>query len=271
MADVPASPIDASPRIPRSPVIFAHGMMGFDRLRILGLPIASYFHRVPTVFRRLGVSVLQTRVHPIASIAERAETLRDQIANAFDAEPVHIIAHSMGGLDARHMITHLDMAGRVHSLTTLGTPHRGTALADIGIPFGRRRGIIQWLERRDIAHGAFEDLTPAACESFNRRTPDDPRVRYFSIGGDKPRRRMDLCLRPLHRMIEERAGQNDGLVPLSSMNWGESFDVWPCDHLDMIGWRSPIELLLRRAPNVIPQYVAMLDRLAGCETVQGRG
>ena len=36
----------------------------------------------------------------------------------------------MGGLDSRYMISKLDMADRVLSLTTLGTPHRGTAFAD---------------------------------------------------------------------------------------------------------------------------------------------
>ena len=39
---------------------------------------------------------------------------------------VNIIAHSLGGLDARQMLTHLGMGSRVASLTTVGTPHRGT-------------------------------------------------------------------------------------------------------------------------------------------------
>jgi len=40
-----------------------------------------------------------------------------------DGRKVHLFAHSMGGLDARHMITHLGMANRVRTLTTIGTPH----------------------------------------------------------------------------------------------------------------------------------------------------
>ena len=44
----------------------------------------------------------------------------------------------MGGLDARYMIASLGMEARVLSLTTVGTPHRGTAFADWGMPaFGR--------------------------------------------------------------------------------------------------------------------------------------
>ena len=39
----------------------------------------------------------------------------------------------MGGLDARYLISRLGMADRVLSLTTLGTPHRGTSFADWGV------------------------------------------------------------------------------------------------------------------------------------------
>ena len=42
---------------------------------------------------------------------------------------MHLIAHSMGGLDARHMIVREGMAERVASLTTVGTPHNGTPVA----------------------------------------------------------------------------------------------------------------------------------------------
>jgi len=41
----------------------------------------------------------------------------------------------MGGLDSRHAISlRLGLAERVLTLTTLGTPHRGTAFADWGVP-----------------------------------------------------------------------------------------------------------------------------------------
>ena len=37
-------------------------------------------------------------------------------------EKVNIIAHSKGGLDSRYMITHLGLADKVASLTTVATP-----------------------------------------------------------------------------------------------------------------------------------------------------
>ena len=70
---------------------------------------------------------------PTGGVADRAQQLKDFIDRVSPAEPVHLFAHSMGGLDARYMISCLGMAQRVLTLTTLGTPHRGTAFADWGI------------------------------------------------------------------------------------------------------------------------------------------
>ena len=47
--------------------------------------------------------------------------------------PFHLIAHSMGGLDSRFLITHLQPDGdnRILSLTTIGSPHHGSPIADL--------------------------------------------------------------------------------------------------------------------------------------------
>ena len=38
-------------------------------------------------------------------------------------------------------------------------------------------------------------------------------------------------------MITSRAeGPNDGVVSVASATWGESLDVWPGDHLNLINW-----------------------------------
>jgi triacylglycerol lipase len=46
---------------------------------------------------------------------------------------IDIIAHSAGGLVARHFIRFLGGAGKVHDLVTLGTPHHGT-IASVFFP-----------------------------------------------------------------------------------------------------------------------------------------
>jgi len=48
-----------------------------------------------------------------------------------ETEEVDIIAHSMGGLDARWYIEKMDGADNVNKLITLGTPHKGTEMANL--------------------------------------------------------------------------------------------------------------------------------------------
>ena len=57
------------------------------------------------------------------------QMLKEQIRR-WTSEPVNLIAHSMGGLDARYLISRLGMADQVRSLTTISTPHRGSFMAD---------------------------------------------------------------------------------------------------------------------------------------------
>src|SRR6185295_19714138 len=71
---------------------------------------------------------------PFQSIEHRAGQLKAQIQGAFpDAKKVNLIAHSMGGLDARYLTSCLGFSDRVASLTTIGTTHRGTRLADLAL------------------------------------------------------------------------------------------------------------------------------------------
>src|SRR4029077_5920819 len=85
---------------------------------------------IPSAMEEAGNRVLVTRVPPIAGTGKRARRLADQIERAFPDEPIHLIGHSMGGLDARRMLANAEWQRRVLSLTTIGTPHLGTALAD---------------------------------------------------------------------------------------------------------------------------------------------
>ena len=74
--------------------------------------------------------MLVTRVHPIAGVDRRARRLGEQIVKAFGDEPVHLIGHSMGGLDARRLLAEDGWKERILSVTTIGTPHLGSSLAD---------------------------------------------------------------------------------------------------------------------------------------------
>src|SRR5207249_8887306 len=79
---------------------------------------------------------------------------------------VNIVAHSMGGLDARYAISQLGLGGRVASLITIGTPHLGTPLADAGHAlFGR----ITRLLRRIVDLTAFGDRSEEHTSELQSR------------------------------------------------------------------------------------------------------
>ena len=104
-----------------APILLAHGMLGLAQALVKGLRLADYFRGIPAWLRTAGNKVLTPEVPGIGAITRRAKVLKVALEQ-WTSEPVHVIAHSQGGLDARHMISHLGMAGRVRSLTTIGTP-----------------------------------------------------------------------------------------------------------------------------------------------------
>ena len=110
-----------------APIVLAHGLFGFTHIGIGRLTVTSYFRGIPGALEDAGNRVLVTRVPPIAGTEKRAKRLADQIDRTFPDEPIHLIGHSMGGLDARRMLADRELQRRVLSLTTIGTPHLGTA------------------------------------------------------------------------------------------------------------------------------------------------
>ena len=251
------------PRL-KSPIVLAHGLLGFARMVVRGITLATYFRGIPKILEEGGNRVVVTSVPATGSIAARAEALKREIQSHVGRETVHVIAHSMGGLDTRHMITHLDMAGQVLSLTTLGTPHRGTCFADKGVNLAKLVGLFGWLRRSPIPHEAFEDLRTDACARFNAATPDAPGVRYFSVAGNKRRHEMLYALRYSYDVIAPVEGPNDGLVSVRSARWGEFLGEWNCDHVNMVGWTGPRERLIGYSIDVRPKYREIVERLAAC-------
>lgn len=168
----------------RHPVVLAHGIMGFRCLQVAGVNFGNYFRGVEEHLARLGLHVHVPVVGMTNGIPERAQRLKAQIDQMVPTGKVNIIAHSLGGLDARYMITHLGMADRVASLTMVGTPHRGTTAADFACEtVGQGLGMEALLDELGIEVEAFHELTTQRCEAFNLSTPDQPQVQYFTVGG----------------------------------------------------------------------------------------
>jgi triacylglycerol lipase len=227
------------PRL-RAPIVLHHGFLGFDELKVCGWVVARYFAGIPDLLSATGNRVFVARVSPAAPVADRAQQLKDFLDRQLPGEGVHLVAHSMGGLDSRYLISRLGMASRVLTLTTLGTPHRGTVFADWAIR--RLQHFVRPLLRalRIPADGVY-DLTPERCREFNAKVPDAPGVRYFSVAGRHQGTWRSPEWQLPHRVISRLEGPNDGLVSVTSARYGESTDLWEGDHISMIHWLNPLQ------------------------------
>jgi triacylglycerol lipase len=222
-------------RLLRYPVVLAHGLFGFDEVAVAGVR-HHYFHGLPARLERHAPAVHRPCVSGAGTVVDRAEQLAACI-RALPYRRVNVIAHSMGGLDARYAIARLGLQSRIASLTTIGTPHLGTPLADAGLALGERLGVCRALQRLGMDLGAFYDLTTARMAEFNRAVPDMPCVAYASVVGVAPARRWTSpLLVPGYLYLRGRSGENDGLVPADSQRWGEVLFEIEADHWAQIGW-----------------------------------
>jgi triacylglycerol lipase len=245
----------------QSPIVLVHGLLGFSAVRVLGKPLAKYFHGIEDDLEAAGNRVHCAGLSPTAGIARRAAELRTFVNREVPNEPVHVLAHSMGGLDARYMISRLGMHDRILSLTTLGTPHRGSPFADWGI---RRLSLTLKPVAKlfDVPDQAFFDLTTESCQTFNADVPDVPGVRYFSVAG----RCDNAWLAPQwlfsHRVVTEKEGDNDGLVSVTSATYGEATEIWDGDHLSLINWPNRIAQMNGCWQGRTELYAGLVSRLA---------
>jgi triacylglycerol lipase len=216
--------------VPRFPVIFCHGMLAYSTIRMRLPEVLNCFAPLRPFLQERGCRALFPDVVPTGGVVERARQLREQIVRYTD-EPVNLVAHSMGGLDARYLITHLGLAERVRSLTTICTPHRGTYLADWVLANYRNRvPLLLALEALGVNVDGFRDCRPVVCRKFNEQTPDMPGVHYFSFGGTVPVSRVSPALRRCWHLLTTHEGPNDGMVSLQSARWGEYLGTVHADH-----------------------------------------
>jgi triacylglycerol lipase len=227
------------PRL-RHPVVLAHGVLGFDKIAIGGRD-HSYFRGVTGHLTRVGAEVHRPRVPPSASIAMRAEAFA-RMVRELPAKKVNVIAHSMGGLDVRYAIAKLGLGDRIASLTTIGTPHLGTPLANLGARLSDLLRL-KLLLGRVLDIDAFYDLTTERMQAFNRDVADVRGVHYGSIVARVERARANPLLWPSHLYLSERSGANDGIVPFESQRWGEVLKEIDADHWAQIGWSPGFDAL----------------------------
>ncbi|KAG8738466.1 hypothetical protein FRC10_006812 [Ceratobasidium sp. 414] len=325
---------------PHNPIVFCHGLFGFDTLT-LGPSFAPvsipHWRGISEVLAAAGADVLVTRVPATSAAPSRAAVLREKIAETYPGRSVHLIGHSMGGLDCRYLACQLmkEMNGevgldgeeagaaagtsvqrggeyrheggpergaseepkqaeaaerkrkklppfKVLSVTTIATPHRGSAFADFFLStLGRQHlpGFVSLMDKLPIGGGdgkAFESLTLDSMRKFNLETPDDPNVHYFSWGAKFEPGILDaLGFGFSHKIILQKEGPNDGLVSVKSARWGTYLGTLDgVNHLELVGWvnqaRNTITEWMGGEANFRPAtfYLGVANTLA--EVVEGQ-
>ncbi|MFN8176403.1 MAG: carboxypeptidase regulatory-like domain-containing protein [bacterium] len=132
------------------------------------------------------------------SAEAQSRRLRAYVTTSLWAEGVrsfYVVAHSMGGLVARHFIKHddwiqpADTKGMVPALIMLGTPNHGTELADLALAAGftiDSAGLLPSIySQRPCAFtpSALLDLCPRSVE-----------LAYLNYDGDRSRARGNSCV-----------------------------------------------------------------------------
>jgi triacylglycerol lipase len=257
-------------------IVLVHGILGFRQKFDV-----EYFRGVAEHFRAQGFAVLVPELDPTRGIEFRGNQLGDQINNSFSSglldrtRKTHIVAHSMGGLDSRYLLS--PVSGKqllvpVRSLTTISTPHQGSPIADLidrpldlvpfpHLPFSPGGNPLEpALNEVAISLDGLRDLTTLSCQAFSAKYTDDPSVAYFSVAGSGRPGFLPTAsaLLLFHHYIFASTGQpNDGLVTVASASWGK-FDptTWSADHAEEVGYNLDNFVL----PPAFP-YLANFDRI----------
>ena len=246
------------------PIVLHHGFgLGDFAVGPIRMP---YFRGIERGIAGRGHRIITSRVHPTGSIEVRARQLKENIKKGLknldlEHEKVLLIGHSMGGLDARYMISQLGMADQIAALLTITTPHRGSPYADwCLLNLGQKLGGLRLMNMIGLDVRAVSDLTTKSCKSFNREIKNVNGVQYFSVSAAQTFTKTVPWAMHAHRIVEAAEGDNDGLVSIKSATWGEHLQTWPADHFHTINHRF-IPELGNATGDITPYYLKAIDQV----------
>ena len=208
------------------PIVLVHGI-GFRDNKYL-----NYWGRIPKSLESLGATIFYGNQDSWGSVKGNAQTLKTTIERILIEEKVdkvNIIAHSKGGIDARYMISSLEMAPFVSSLTTIASPHHGSKAIDVLSKFPKilikLAGFFVNLWFRILGDknpdflSTIDLLNTKTMEEFNLENKDIEGVYYQSFGFQMKRSFSDIFLFFTHAIIKIIDGDNDGIVSMNSSVW----------------------------------------------------
>lgn len=274
------------------PIVLAPGVLGFDK--ILGI---EYFYGIPAALGSDGAKVYVTSASAFNTSEARGEQMLAQVQTILaisGAQKVNLIGHSHGGFSSRYVAAAIPT--RVASVTAVGSPVKGTPVADLVVQFTANPAIgglvgtvgnafsklISTLGGKNYNEdilGSMASLSTAGAANFNARFPAGVPVsacgegaysangqRFYSWGGTSP---VTNVLDPLDILFGTTslafAGKaSDGLVGQCSSHFGQVLrDDYSWNHGDEINHLLSLRGLFTTDPKSVYRDQANRLKTAG--------
>lgn len=172
-------------------IIYAPGLLSTGYLHSLSLKARMFFLRRGYEFRVVHAKIA-------GSIEERSLAILEHFKD--DSTAKHLVGHSLGGLSSRYFAFKHNY--NLKTVTTISTPHRGSIFADKYV-----KDPVLKADDTDFEQ-AYKQLTSSHMREWNKTCPDNPNVKYFSMGFD-----------------------SDIMVTPESAQWGTYLGTGNCSHL----------------------------------------
>jgi len=257
----------------RHPIVLVHGATTKgSQLQIGFIKFGEYFRGIPHFYAASGTPVALAHLSTDGSIGERAAVLKNFLESEYRGQMVNIVAHSLGGLDARYAASVLGCR-QIASITTIGTPHLGSPLANWAARQMNKGTPWYWIFRLlgyDLRQRRFlnEITTDFMSTTFNPRVPNVGDIKYFSVATSASFRDSTMSYWlyfPAKWLEGERhplaANGHDGLVPRDSQNWGTALAPQTLDHLGQINHHGLRASGLGSESTALNVYTAIYENL----------
>jgi triacylglycerol lipase len=274
----------------RYPIVLVHGLLGFDAIG----PV-NYWYGIPSALRAGGATVYVSQESASNASEVRGEQLLYELRRlkaAYGYQKFNLIGHSHGGQTVRYVAAVAPEL--VASVTTMGTPHQGSKVADgierdagatgttgfIASIVDAFSKFLSWISGAPSlpqdSLAALKSLNTRGAQAFNARYPagapttvcgQGPAVasngvRYYSASGTSVwTNALDLSDPALALTSTYFNGEaNDGLVSRCSSHWGTVLrDDYPWNHLDEVNQAFGLRGLF--APDPVAFYRSQANRL----------
>ena len=273
----------------RYPIVLVHGLLGFDAIG----PV-NYWYGIPSSLRSSGATVYVPQQSAANASEVRGEQLLAQLRQlkaAYGHAKFNLVGHSHGGQTVRYVASVAPEL--VASVTTVGTPHQGSKVADaveagtsatgttaaVAAVVNALATFLDWLSggagNPQDSLAALKSLNTAGAAAFNSSHPAGAPtsacgfgpasvngVRYYSVSGTSVLTNVLDLADPMlvASSIFFGSEANDGLVSRCSSHWGTVLrDDYPWNHLDEVNQSFGLRGLF--TPDPVAFYRTQANRL----------